>query len=600
MAFILLVGLLASVRSCNCHFVANRSTSEYLEQSPKLLLEDTFMRIIEGKDDIVSQYFCDDSNDDTPKCSLPWTYCNNGTCQCGDIPQDVMQCHIDTNSTILNGYCITYDEAELINEEGICIYSSRTGTGSTVAERLNIMLSRNVTMLTETLCGPFNRTGTLCGKCKDGYYPLAYSYDMSCVECQDGKSNWWKFMLAAFLPLTAFYFIILYFEINITSSNLHGFVFCSQGVAFPALAREILLTIRHRREIETAIRCIGSFFAIWNLDFFRFIDLGICLPTSTLTVLALDAAVGIYPLLLMVLTYILIELHDRRIKLVVTLWKPFLAVFSLFRNNWEIKTSLIDAFTTFFLLSSIKFVSVASDSLVPTIVYQLNSTTGHLTQSWRLYYDPTMTYFGKQHLPYAILAISVLTIFVILPGMLLFLNPFRCFQKFINLFPIRWYILHTFMDLFQGCYKDGTEPGTRDCRWFASVFFIARVCYAVIGALTLNVMFFPMMSTIMIMLVISLVTVQPFKTSMRHYSEMNSLFFLLLALWYVSLFGISLNEWNNLLVMKPLIVTGLSVPLLGLLYMLVIVSHWVYSHRKFGQNIIRRLQAWRHGYEMLE
>ena len=532
-------------------------------------------------------------------CSSPWTYCDNGTCKCGGIPQEIMQCKLDANSTIQTGYCITFNASTQINEIGTCIYNTRTGGGDSVTVRLDFSLSRNATELTEMICGPFNRTGTLCGKCKDDHYPLAYSYNMNCVDYPCGKSNWLKFVLAAFLPLTVFYFIILFFEINVTSSHLHGFVFCSQGVTFPALARQILLSIREKQEIETAIRCIGSFFAIWNLDFLRFIDLGICLPTNTLTILALDAAVGIYPLLLMIFTYILIGLHSRRIKAFVTLWKPFGAVFSLFRRNWEIKTSLIDAFTTFFLLSSIKFLSVSFDLLLPTKVYQLNSTTGHLTHSWRLYYDPTVPYFGKQHLPYAILAVSVLTIFVLLPGAFLLLYPLRCFQKFLNLFPVRWYILHTFMDLFHGCYKDGTQPGTRDCRWFASVFFLARVCYPIVGGLTLNVMFYPMMSIVLILIAIAVMTVQPFKTSVCHYSWMNALFFILLALWYVSIFGLNVAELGNLQALYPLIGIALSVPLLGLLYMLVIILHWVYSHRKFGKNMIKRLQAWRHGYEAL-
>ena len=59
--------------------------------------------------------------------------------------------------------------------------------------------------------------------------PLVYSFDMNCVECPSGKSNWWRFVLVAFLPLTVFYFVILLFKINVTSSHLHGFVYFSQG-----------------------------------------------------------------------------------------------------------------------------------------------------------------------------------------------------------------------------------------------------------------------------------------------------------------------------------------------------------------------------------
>ena len=68
------------------------------------------------------------------------------------------------------------------------------------------------------------------------------------------------------------------------------------------------------------------------------------------------------------------------------------------------------------------------------------------------------------------------TFFVLTPGILLLLYPLRLFERFLNLFPIPWHILHTFVDSYQGCYKDGTEPGTRDCRGFASLFFVFFIC----------------------------------------------------------------------------------------------------------------------------
>ena len=35
--------------------------------------------------------------------------------------------------------------------------------------------------------------------------------------------------------------------------------------------------------------------------------------------------------------------------------------------------------------------------------------------------------------------------------------------------------MQTSADAFQGHFKDGTEPGTRDCRWFAAVYFLGRI-----------------------------------------------------------------------------------------------------------------------------
>ena len=34
------------------------------------------------------------------------------------------------------------------------------------------------------ICGAFNRTGPLCGSCRNGTYASAYSYDLSCISCE--------------------------------------------------------------------------------------------------------------------------------------------------------------------------------------------------------------------------------------------------------------------------------------------------------------------------------------------------------------------------------------------------------------------------------
>ncbi len=74
------------------------------------------------------------------------------------------------------------------------------------------------------------------------------------------KSNWWKYVLAAFLPLTIFYFFVVLFEINVTSSHLHGFVFYCQGLVASALARLMVTNFSNQKAFQI--------FAIMNLDFF--------------------------------------------------------------------------------------------------------------------------------------------------------------------------------------------------------------------------------------------------------------------------------------------------------------------------------------------
>ena len=62
---------------------------------------------------------------------------------------------------------------------------------------------------------------------------------------------------------------------------------------------------------------------------------------------------------------------------------------------------VIDAYTTFYILSFTKIFCVSAD-LIPVRAHSLNNDTVR----WVLYYDGTMDYFRREHLPYAILAIA--------------------------------------------------------------------------------------------------------------------------------------------------------------------------------------------------
>ncbi len=97
-------------------------------------------------------------------------------------------------------------------------------------------------------------------------------------------------------------------------------------------------------------------------------------------------------------------------------------------------------------------------------VYQFETTQNFTyNHSKQVYSDATLEFLGSKHLPYAIVALLVFCIFVFLPVLILFLYPFKLFQYFVTKCPSRCIlILNTFVDSYQGCYKDGTQPGTRE------------------------------------------------------------------------------------------------------------------------------------------
>ena len=206
------------------------------------------------KDAINSCDSLSSSLSNVPECGSPWTYCDNGTCKCPDSRE--IFCLPSGQALVHTEYCVTFDEAQALTHIGQCVY--RYGANDSVTLLQYYSLPSNVSELNDVMCGPFNRTGMLCGKCKDGYYPLVNSLDVNCVQCPNGWSNLWKFAMVAFLPLTVFYFIILLFRVNATSSQLHGFIYYCQGNALPPIVGPLLLhAATHTKSAEMTIRVVG-------------------------------------------------------------------------------------------------------------------------------------------------------------------------------------------------------------------------------------------------------------------------------------------------------------------------------------------------------
>ena len=524
--------------------------------------------------------------------------CNKGHCQCGKVPNRILQCS-NEHLSVLDCYCVTYNADQDLVEVGSCLQNCDVSKKNSSADMVYHPLPTNLSEWSEFMCGSrFNRKGTLCGSCKEDYHSRVYSFNMSCVSCAGGPRNWWKFALVPFLPLTVFYLLVLVLHINATSSHLLGFVFYCQAVTMSPFMRFMTLESTHYPILFVPMMLIATLYGIWNLDFLRSLDLGICLGTDTLLSLALQLVVCVYPLLLMLLSYCLIVLYSRDCRLVVMVWRPFGAVFGAFSQNWDIRTSLVDSFATFFLLSHMQFLNVASDLLTPVQVFQISLSSQQLTHSWRLFYDADVVYFGKQHLPYAVLAIVGGAFFVLLPVTILLLYPFRCFQRVLQVFPGRWYVLHTFVDSFLGCYKDGTTPSSRDCRWFSLVFFSARFCGALIAVFIPSSTAVTLIPMICSATVVSIIHLEPFKDAVHRYGENSAVFILLLGTLCVAGSGKDLASLRDQGMILPFVALECLSLVAPLVYISAIILYWLFRHR-FGLQLIQRVCARRRGYQTL-
>ena len=182
--------------------------------------------------------------------------------------------------------------------------------------------------------------------------------------------------------------------------------------------------------------------------------------------IALRYLVALYPLLLILVIYALVCLYDRNFRLLVLGWRPFGAIISCFRKQFNVKHSLIHAFASFFLLSFFSFSATSFSLLTTASIRRYNNV--HDLSHVVFYWDGSVTL--NLSIFTSILAITIFVVFIILPTVLLLAYPTRTFQKCLNCCGLRCLPLHIFMDAFQGCYKNGTE-GTRDYRYFLVFIF---------------------------------------------------------------------------------------------------------------------------------
>ena len=436
-------------------------------------------------------------------------------------------------------------------------------------------------------CNLFNRTGLLCGKCGDGYGPPAYSFSLKCVPCQNETA--WKniifYVTVAYGPLTVFLIIIVAFTVSTNSAPLHGWIFVCQLLSSSTLMRILTSSAElHDNNGFIITQIFGSLYGIWNLDFFRSVYRPFCLHPglSTLQVMSLDYLIAAYPLVVIVLVYALVELHSRDYRPVVAIWRRLHFCFARFRHQLDIRTSLVDAFGTFFSLSYVKMLSTTVDLMIASEVW-----TDDKTPQLNMYYDGTLQFFKGEHLLFGLIGIFVFFVCTFLPLVLILVYSFPQSLKLFECFPVSVQTtIHPFMDSLLGCYKDGTN-GTRNCRYFAVVYHLARIVFFVF--LMWSKSTFICVFSIYICIVIGMLVaiIQPYKSAV--YNTVDTILILSLGLIHTgatSYFITYTQDPQNIALSGVL---GLAPLLIPLVY---IIGYWGYNVcviRKIPQRTLKTI-----------
>ena len=466
---------------------------------------------------------CPDSN--------MWFIYKDGSCKCGSTFNGLVQCNSVTKELgVLDCYCITdhrTPKGKLVPVVGSCVFNCGNLSHS-VIDRIYHTAPSN--------CSQLNRQGTLCGQCLDGYAVPAYGYNFNCMKCNSELQSWWLYLAYAFLPLTIFIVIILVFRINVVSPKLYVFVFAAQNISTPINLRVLLTQISLDTTplySKVAVLFMATVYGIWNLDFFRVNVLpDVCINVAPLHIRALDYLVAIYPMLLMGVSYIIVELHGCGFKPVLCMWRPFHGFFVRFRRHWGIQTSIMEAFVTFFVLATTKTFSVSYEFLIGARLFMRDGKT-----AWYLYSEPDIKYFGVNHLPYALMALIVSFVFIFFPLSLLLCFQSKWFRKCLTKCQLRGPTLNEFVHTYQRYYKDGSN-GTWDCRWFAAYYIIIKIAAFFTYAVSLAEISYVFITIVSIIAAVISVIVQPYREEYDMFNTISAVF----LLWQAILFALMAKE----------------------------------------------------------
>ena len=487
---------------------------------------------------------CIASNDSSAETICPtWMYRINATssCECGNSLNNAVLCDQVTQEVkVRTCYMLTFDVSSKEVLAGYSFYSCVRPVD--VNYQLYIPFPSNTSQINFELCDTRKRGGLFCGECKENYWPLVFSYKPNCTMCseRETRKNWFFFMALAFIPVSLFYGFVLLFKFNANSASLHGYIFFAQILTQTLVTKTLLEDLRNQNLLmNITVRVIWALYSVWNLNFFSAFSPDICLHVSTLGALSLEYVVAFYPMILMMVTYLIIELHSRGFKIVVMIWRPFQRCSLYFRKTWNIKTSLIDVFATFLLLSYSRLLDISFSFLMPITAY---NSRGYAVGRY-LYYDSSKEFFGEEHRPFGIFAICVLLTFNCMPLLLLLFYPMNWFQRCLNCTKLNHIALHTFIDRFTGCYKDGTEPGTRDCRYFAALFLLLRFTNFVVITCTYDNYYTVVFTIILVCYSVIFISAQPYRSKFSQHNTTVMVFLVLSICLCCCLYGVRYTKF---------------------------------------------------------
>ena len=392
----------------------------------------------------------------------------NGSCECGDELGGQVKCDRENQRvSIAVNFCMTYDNISQELQMGYCDYLYTPNLTNKENNQAYITLPMSPEELNKA-CEVHHLQGLLCGQCEDEHGVAINSLISQCTKCNSLFAASVSILLIV-LPITIFFILVITFRLNLASGKAMGYVlFCQGYVVAVKIYSGFYYSIYYSMGTygKFALKFSLSLSEVWwYLQTFMYVFEPLCFHKrmTSLQVVLLRYIYVIYPLLLILVSWICIELHSRNFRAVRCLWKPFHRCFAKIRRKWSISDSIVHAYATFFFLSFWGLCFTSASLTFSTPVWNMNGTI----TSTVLVLDPNIKSFSHRHLPYLVTAIVLLFFLGLCPTIFLCLYRSRIFTKCCLLRTRTQLVANTFVETFDNCYKDGANE-TYDLRFLSS------------------------------------------------------------------------------------------------------------------------------------
>ena len=352
------------------------------------------------------------------------------------------------------------------------------GYCNSLTSETNLLLlpdNTNVEELDRLVCG--KRTGRMCAYCRKNYSTHFHSTNFDCGPHDKCSIGWLLYIVTEIIPITAFFLVIILFNINFVAGTINGLIFYFQitDVSFQVTSNFVRCSPTLSRFNEVYNFLVG----IFNLKFFYHSELSFCLwrGAQTLDLFAIRYVKIVYSLLLVFVIVFLLRCCSSR--------KMQQCVPTLFGNKIDAKSSIIHGLSGFLVLCYSESIRISLLILTPATVHS------HEERLTLVLYNGELEYFRGKHLAYALPALLFLIVFGFCPPLLLMSYPlcYRVFghlkiseSKFVKILckciPLERF--KPLYDSFQSSFKD-------EYRFYSGLYFIYRLINLIALPVTRNI-----------------------------------------------------------------------------------------------------------------